>query len=89
MFRPLTGFKAEYHYLTLRVVADFDEWKVVLQGPGVCIHGSRQFGEAKAKEHARACAAEYIHREKREDLPVLEQLEWEPLAPGEWLTWRS
>ena len=89
MFRSLTGFKAKYHYLTLVAAADFDEWKVIVQAPGVCIQGARQFGEAKAKEHARVCASDYIHREKKEDLPVLEQLDWQPLATGEWLTWRS
>jgi len=88
MFRVATGFKAKYHYLTLLVAADFDEWKVFVQGPGLCIHGGRQFNEAKAKEHARACASDYIHREKQEDLPPMEQLAWEPLAHGEWLNWR-
>jgi len=88
MFRSASGFKAKYHYLTLLVAADFDQWHVAVQGPGLSIHGGRQFSEAKAKEHARACAADYIHREKQQDLPVLEQLEWEPLTPGEWLSWR-
>ncbi len=89
MFRALSGFKAKYHYLTVLVASDFDAWHVTVHGPGVCINGGRQFSESKAKEHARMCAADYIHREKTEDLPVLEQVEWEPLAPGEWLNWRT
>ncbi len=88
MFRSLSGFKTKYHYLDLVVAADFDEWKVIVRGPGVCIYGGRQFTEAKAKEHARSCAADYVHREKKEELPVLEQLEWETLSSGEWLSWR-
>jgi len=88
MFRELKGFKAQYHCLTLLVASDFDEWKIVLHGPGVCIHGGRQFTEAKAKEHAHACARGYVHEEKRADLPVLEILDWQPLGPGEWLNWR-
>jgi hypothetical protein len=45
----------------------------------------RQFTEAKAKEHARAVAMKYVHDEKREDLPELENLDWQPFAPGEFL----
>lgn len=88
MFRALSGFKAQYHYLTLLVASDFDEWKVIVRGPEVCMLGGRQFSEAKAKEHARSCASDYIHGEKKEDLPVLEQLEWAPMPRGEWLNWR-
>lgn len=88
MFRALKGFKAQYHYLTLRVASDFDEWKVILEGPGVTIQGARQFTEVKAKEHAFAVAKDYIHQEKHEDLPALESLEWRPFEPGEWLNWR-
>jgi hypothetical protein len=88
MFRVASGFKTKYHYLTLLVASDFDEWKVVVHGPGICIHGGRQFNEAKAKEHARVCAADYVHKEKQDDLPVLEQVDWQPLTPGEWLNWR-
>ena len=88
MFRSLSGFKAKYHYLDLVVAADFDEWKVIVRGPDVCIHGGRQFGEVKAKEHARACAADYVRSVKKEELAVLDQVDWQPLASGEWLTWR-
>lgn len=87
MFRALNGLKAPYHSLTLLVASDFDEYRVLIQGPGVMISGSRQFSEAKAKEHARAIAADYLNSQK-EDLPLLEP-EWTPLAPGEFLNWRS
>lgn len=88
MFRSLSGFKAKYHYLDLMVAADFDEWRVMVRGPGVCIHGARQFGEAKAKEHARACAIDFLKTVTQEELPLLEQLDWQRLEPGEWYTWR-
>jgi hypothetical protein len=87
MFRTASGFKAQYHHLTLLVASDFDEWKVVIEAPGVTIHGGRQLGEAKAKQHAVSMAESYI-QEKRQDLPLLEQVAWEPLASGEWLNWR-
>jgi hypothetical protein len=88
MFRALNGLKAPYHSLTLLVASDFDEYRVLIQGPGVMIQGARQFSEAKAKEHARAIAVDYLSNQKKEDLPVLEP-EWTPLAPGEFLNWRS
>jgi hypothetical protein len=89
MFRTATGFKAQYHYLTLLVASDFDEWRIILHGPGVCIQGGRQFTEAKAKEHARAVAMNYVHDEKHENLLVVENLDWQPFTPGEFLNWRS
>jgi hypothetical protein len=89
MFRAVTGFKAQYHYLTLLVASDFDEWRIILHGPGVCIQGGRQFTEVKAKEHARAVAMQYVHDENRENLSELENLDWQPFAPGEFLNWRS
>ena len=88
MFRTATGFKAHYHYLTLLATSDFDEWRIVLHGLGVYIQGGRQFTEAKAKEQARTVAMNYIHNEKHEDLSVLENLDWQPLTPGECLSWR-
>lgn len=88
MFRPLRGYKARYHYLNLLVSCDFDHCNVFVLGPDLVIQGVRQFDEAKAREHALAVAKTYIHEEKREDLPVLETVEWQPLGPGEWLNWR-
>ncbi len=88
MFREARGFKAQYHYLSLVLASDFDEWRIMAQGPGVMICGVRQFTEAKAKEHARTLASSFIHQEKHEDLPVLQELDWQPLTPGEFLNWR-
>jgi len=89
MFRSLNGIKAQYHYLSLLAVSEFDEWKVLVYGPGVTIHGTRQFGEAKAKQHAMEIAGKYLHEEKHEDLPALPELEWTPTGPSDWLTWRA
>jgi hypothetical protein len=55
----------------------------------VTIHGTRQFGEAKAKQHAMEIAGKYLHEEKHEDLPALPELEWTPTGPSDWLTWRA
>jgi hypothetical protein len=87
MFVSLRGFKAPYHYLTLLVVSEFNEWKVMLRTPEVTIHGARQFSEAKAKDHALVLARDFIHRHKGEDLPVLEAMEWVPTAQDDWLVW--
>ncbi len=88
MFRCLPGFKAKYHYLNMVIAADFDEWKVIIEGDGVTINAGRQFTEAKAKEAARAGAASYIHAEKHESLPVIDTVQWQPLGTGEFLNWR-
>lgn len=88
MFRPLNGFKAQYHYLTLIVAADFDEWRVLALGPGLTINGKRQFSESAAKTQARLAAATYIAEEKHEDLPAIEQPEWTPLVAGEYVDYR-
>jgi len=88
VFRTATGFKAQYHHLTLLVAADFDEWKVVLEGPGIMIHGCRQFTEGKAKDHALVVARGYFAEAAQERLPDPQAVEWAPLAAGEWLNWR-
>ncbi len=88
MFRPLRGFKARYHYLDLVVSCDFDRCNVLVLAPGLVIQGARQFDELQARSHAEALARSYIHEEKKEDLPALETIEWQPLSPGEWLNWR-
>jgi hypothetical protein len=88
MFRSAPGFKAKYHDLTLLVASDFDEWKVILEGPDVTILGGRQFTESKAKESAQKVAESYFREEKKEEVPALEALEWQPLAKGEFLNWR-
>lgn len=86
MFRSLAGFKARCDDLTLVVVSDFDEYRVLLQAPGTIVQGRRQFSEAKAKEHACALAASYL-KEKCGDKPLPPAVEWSPFGAGEWLTW--
>jgi hypothetical protein len=87
MFRSMSGFKAQYHYLTVLVVSEFNDWRVLLYGPRTTIHGTHQFTEAKAKEHAMAVARWYIHDQKHEELPVLAEMTWVPTAPDDWLVW--
>lgn len=89
MFRSLSGVRAQYHTLTLVAVSEFDEWKVILYGPGVTIHGSRQFGEAKAKEHAVVMAQHYFREVRKEEPPELSSVEWGPTGPDDWLLWRG
>ena len=86
MFRPLKGFKAQYHDLTLMVAADFDEYRVMIQAPGTVVQGRRQFTEAKAKEHARDMAANYM-KEKEPDVVPPEGIEWIPFGATDWLAW--
>ena len=40
MFRSMSGFKAQYHYLTLLVISEFNEWRVLLYSPSTTIHGT-------------------------------------------------
>lgn|GEM_PF-614128 len=89
MFRSMSGFRAPYHYLTLVVVSEFNEWKVLLYGPAVVIQGSRQFSAANAKDHAIAVARHYVHEHQHEELPVLEELHWVPTSQDDWLIWNS
>lgn len=89
MFRSLSGLKADYHHLTLLLVSEFDEWKVLVFGAGVTIHGTRQFGEAKAKAHALALAQQYLHEKKKADLPEVAEVEWRPTTEDDWLIWRA
>jgi hypothetical protein len=87
MFRSMSGFKAQYHYLTLLVISEFNEWRVFLYSPSTTIHGTHQFSEAKAKEHAMAVAQSYIHDHKHEELPVLAEVVWVPATADDWLIW--
>ena len=87
MFRSMPGYKAQYHYLTLLVVQEFNEWRVLLHTPTTTIVGTRQFSEAKAKEHALTIARSYIHDQKHEDLPALDEVAWAAAAPEDWLVW--
>jgi hypothetical protein len=87
MFRSLSGYKAEYHELTLLVVSEFNEWKVLLHCPQTVIHGTRQFTEAKAKEHAMAVARSYVQDRKHESLPDGAEPAWQPATPDDFLVW--
>lgn len=89
MFRSFNGVKAQYHYLTMLVISEFNEYKVLVYGPGVTIHGARQFAEAKAREHAVAIARDYVRDIKHDDLPEVANPEWQPTAPEDWLAWRN
>ena len=88
MFRSLSGYKSSYQSLTMLVASEFDEWRVLVCGPGVTIHGARQFGAEKAKEHAVALAREYLHEQKHQDVPDLQKVEWAPTSQEDWLIWR-
>jgi hypothetical protein len=88
MFRTMPGFKAQYDDLTLLVIAEFNEWKVMLRGPGMIIQGTHQFSEAKAKEHALAVARSYVTDQKHQEPPTAEE-PWTPITEGDWLIWRS
>jgi hypothetical protein len=89
MFVSMKGVKAQYHFLTLLVVSEFNEWRVLLRGADVSILGARQFSEAKAKEHAITLARNYVHEYKKEDLPVLDSIEWVPVGHDDWLVWHA
>jgi hypothetical protein len=89
MFRSLSGSRADYHYLRLVVVSDFDEWKVLVVGPDVSIHGARQFSLAKAQEHALTIAKTFINDRRHEDLPVLPEVEWTDTGASDWLKWQA
>jgi len=88
MFRSAEAYKAETHGLTLVVAADFDEWRIFLQGPDVIIHGGRQFTGNKAKEHAARMADDYIREQLGESPSEPQQLEWVRLSDRKWLNWR-
>lgn len=87
MFRSMSGSKAQYHYLTLIVISEFNEWRVLLQGPDTVIQGTRQFSEANARQHAVSIARSYIHDQKHEDLPDPPETAWAPVGGNEWLVW--
>ena len=88
MFRPLSGFKAQYQGLTLIAVSEFDEWRVIIHSPGVVLQGQRQFNAAKAKDHASMLAKAYLADIKHEPPPDGGEPEWQPTAPQDWLVWK-
>jgi hypothetical protein len=88
MFRTMSGYKSQVSDLTVLVISEFDEWRVLLHGPGTVVHGSRQISEQKAKEHAIAVAREYAHDRRHEDLPAATDWKWIPTTEEDWLVWR-
>ncbi|HYW45591.1 MAG TPA: hypothetical protein VE959_22195 [Bryobacteraceae bacterium] len=89
MFRASIGFTAQYQDLTLTVAPDFDEWRILLQGPGVVINGGRQFAEGKAKDYARNIADCYIREERHQEPAPVAELQWTPMEPRAWLNYRT
>jgi hypothetical protein len=84
----MSGSKAQYHYLTLFVISEFNEWRVLLQGPDTVIQGTRQFTEESARRHAVDVARSYIQEQRREELPDVPPPEWAPCSADNWLVWR-
>ena len=87
MFRSMSGFKAQYQNLTLLVISEFNEWRVLVYAPGATIHGAHQFGEAKAKEHALSIARKYLDEYRHDELPVITETQWVPTTREDWLIW--
>ncbi len=89
MFRPLSGFKAQVLGITLIVVSEFDEWRVVAFTPDTVMQGQRQFSAAKAKEHAWMLAKTYLAEIKHEAVGEVPEIDWQPTGPQEWLLWKT
>lgn len=87
MFRSMSGYKAQYQDLTLLVISEFNEWRVMLHAPAATIQGTRQFSEAKAKEHALAVAQSYIRERRHEEISTTAEVAWSPTASDDWLVW--
>ena len=88
MLRSLAGFKAQYDDLTMLVVSEFDEWRVVVHSPAVVLQGQRQYGEAKAKEHAVALVKRYFEEARQVNADELPPPVWQPTGPQDWLVWK-
>ena len=89
MLRSLAGFKAQYEELTMLVVSEFDEWRVVVHSPAVVLQGQRQYGEVKAKEHAVALVKQYIQEARQANPVELTPPDWQPTGPQDWLVWKG
>ncbi len=87
--RTLSGFKAQYGDLTLVVVSEFDEWRVIVHAPGVILQGQRQYKELKAKEHALTMVQNYVTEIKGEAAQALPELAWVPTETHDWLVWST
>jgi hypothetical protein len=62
---------------------------VLVYAPGATIHGTYQFGEAKAKERALAVARKYLDEYRHADLAAVAEPEWVPTTREDWLIWSS
>jgi hypothetical protein len=89
MFRSFSGSKAQYGDLTLVVVAEFNEWKVLLHGPGVAILGSRQFDAEKARTHAVEIAQAYLRERRGQEPQPSEDVVWTATDHDDWLVWHG
>jgi hypothetical protein len=89
MFRPLSGFKAQYQDLTLMVVSEFDEWRVIVHSPNLVLQGSRQYNAAKAKDHASALVKAYLTDVRHTSPPEAQELDWQPTNPEDWMVWKG
>jgi hypothetical protein len=89
MFRSFSGCKAQCGDLTLVVVAEFNEWKVLVHGPGVAILGARQFDEAKARAHAAEIAESYLRERRSQESPAAKDLVWTKTDQDDWLVWHG
>ncbi len=87
MFRNMPGFRTNYGELTLLVVSEFNEWRVVLHGPAGIIQGARQFSETKAKEHAVEIAKHFLADHGRGPAPETAAVQWGPTAPEDYQIW--
>jgi hypothetical protein len=88
MFSSFSGFKTHYGDLTLLVISEFNEWKVLAYKAGVIIQGGRQFTADKAKELAVTIAENYL-REQGGGVAVAEAIKWEPTGKQDWMVWRG
>ncbi|MCC7174309.1 MAG: hypothetical protein IT159_03860 [Bryobacterales bacterium] len=89
MFRPLTGYKAHFQGLTLMVVSEFDEWRVIVHTPEVVVQGARQFSPSKAKDHALCLARNYLSEVKQQAVEETAEPDWQPTGSQDWLVWKS
>jgi hypothetical protein len=87
-FVPTFDFSMTIFSMTIMVALDFDQWKILLQGPGVIIDGGRQADKTAAHEEARRIAERYICEEKHEALPTQPQVEWTPIDRHSCLNWQ-
>jgi hypothetical protein len=74
--------------MTMTVALDFDQWRIIVQGPDVIIDGGRQPEKVSAKEQARRIAERYLREQKHETLPTVHEVVWTAINPNSCLKWR-